>query len=394
MSTEKLYWSDSYLKNFEATIKSVENKEKISEVILDRTAFYPTSGGQMHDTGQMDGKEVFHVVERDGEIVHMVRGEFKTGQKITGNLDWSRRFDFMQQHTGFHILAQAFLLIAKAETLSSHLGEQVSTIDLGIESISQQVLVEVEELANRIIYENKEVKAFICNPQKLKTLNLRKMPEAEENIRLIDIDGFDLDPCGGTHTKSTGEVGLVKVLSSEKIRGNLRYEFTAGNRAFTDYARKTEIISQLGSELTTGQEDFLESIQKIKAELRQSEKQCRAQSEKILAELSVKMIQDAPNAVDGIIAKVIDDMDWGQVRKLAFSVLNKSGASVIFAQKNPDVRLLAATKKTDINLRELVPEITGIINGKGGGKQDFIEIGGTNKDQVDTAIEVTKKFLK
>ena len=256
------------------------------------------------------------------------------------------------------------------------------------------MLDDVEELANRIIYENREVRAFICEPQNLHTLNLRKRPEGEENIRLVEIDDFDLDPCGGTHTHSTGEVGIVKVLGSEKIRGNLRYEFVAGKRAYYDYSRKSEILSQLGGELTTGQQDFLESVQKIKAELRQCEKQCRALTEKFLSELSTKMIDDAQNAAHGVFSKVLDEMDWGQVRKLAFSVLNKSGASVIFAQKNPDVRLLAATKKTSVNLREMVPEIAGILNGKGGGKQDFIEIGGQNKDQVDTAIEVTKTFLK
>ncbi len=394
MTSEKLYWGDSYLCDFEAHVVGLKVVDEYTEVILDRTAFYPTSGGQMHDRGRLDGYEVFEVIERDGEIVHLVRGTFREGDAVVGRIDWQRRFDFMQQHSGFHILAQSFLRAAEAPTLSSHLGEETSTIDLEIDVISGEKAEEAEALANRIIYENRRITSFIADSEQLVSLKLRKTPQLDKNIRIVEIENFDLDPCSGTHTRTTGEVGCIKLLGAEKIRGNVRYEFLAGARAHRDYVTKNDLVVALCDELTTGPADILAAVKKMKEDIRGVERRYGSLAEKYIALFAEQIGGQAACTEVALIERMFENMDWDQVRKLALTILNDTGVSVVFAQTEPAMKMVVATKRPDRNLREIVPQLCELLDGKGGGRPDFVEIGGKNRSNLEAAFERVKEFLE
>lgn len=218
MITKRLYLDQSDLSVFSATIIRTFPHGSQHAVILDQTAFYPTSGGQMHDTGTINGIEVIDVIEQDDEILHLVNSPLQVG-KAECQINWQRRFDFMQQHTGFHILARCFVNVTGARTLASHLGEQISTIDVDLKEIHEEQIKAVEDLAQRIIFEDRKVKAYWPHPAEVDKDRLRKELVAREEMRLVEIDGFDVDPCGGTHVRSTGQVGLVKIIRWDKIRG-------------------------------------------------------------------------------------------------------------------------------------------------------------------------------
>ena len=261
MQSEKLYLENSYLTEFETNIVDVVAVDDKEAVILDKTAFYPTSGGQIHDTGTIGNTRVSNVEIDNGRILHYVDQSLEKGP-TTGHVDWPRRFDFMQQHTGFHILAQSFLRVTSSETVSSHLGEEFSTIDVQMDNINWQNIAKVENLANSVIWENRPVSSYFVEEKELTSLNLRKFTVEERPIRLVNIEDFDLDPCGGTHVRKTGEVGIVKILSFEKVRDCLRFSFVAGGRAQRDYQEKAKVLRDLGAVYTTGQSELVYSARK------------------------------------------------------------------------------------------------------------------------------------
>jgi alanyl-tRNA synthetase len=209
--TEKLYWKEPYSKKFEGRIVKKERFENGFKIVLDRTLFYPTSGGQLCDHGFLNGIRVIDVIEEEGEIVHIIDGDIG-GEEIIGEIDWERRFDNMQQHTGQHILSQAFFKVLRAETLSSSLGEEISVIEIDLNKIDWDEVEKVENLANKIVHENREVFTHILKGEEWKKFPLRKPPLKEEEIRIVEIKDFDFSACGGTHLSRTGEVGLIKIV--------------------------------------------------------------------------------------------------------------------------------------------------------------------------------------
>jgi len=225
----RLYYEDAYRQTFSAVVlqrRLIEGREAVS---LNETLFYPTSGGQMHDTGWLNDIPVVDVLWQDEEIWHILASPL-AAERITGRLDWPRRFDFMQQHTAFHILAGSFKQLFNIETLASHLGELESTIEIAAGELPSADTDRLEEYANQIIYENRPVRAFFVDQAELASRSLRKTTEMNESIRLIEIEHLDLDPCGGTHVSSTGQVGIIKVTGRERVRGHVRLSFVAGMR--------------------------------------------------------------------------------------------------------------------------------------------------------------------
>ena len=232
--TERLYYQDSYLKEFKARVLKKIKIDNRPAVILDRTAFYPTSGGQPYDTGVIQDVSVAEVVEEGDEIIHILKEEIKgkINSEVVGKIDWKRRFDHMQQHLGQHILSGALMKLWGVETVSFHLGEEVCTLDIAKEKLTGEEAKKAEECAYEIIFENRMVKCyFVEGEEELKRLNLRKMPDKKEEIRIIEVEGFDLSACGGTHCRATGEVGLIKITKWEKRGEKIRLEFICGTRA-------------------------------------------------------------------------------------------------------------------------------------------------------------------
>jgi len=244
--TNRLYYDDSYLKEFTAVVLAASNEGGKPAVVLDRTAFYPTSGGQPHDTGTLGRARVLNVEETpSGDIIHILDSPLQPGP-VSGLVDWERRFDHMQQHTGQHILSQAFIVAAQAQTVSFHLGQETSTIDIDLPDPSPQIVEKAESLATGIVFENRPVQVLKVDRAKLSELGVRKESQREGEIRVIDVEGFDRSPCGGTHVRRTGEIGLIALLGLERYKGGTRVEFVCGGRALKVFRTENGILKELG----------------------------------------------------------------------------------------------------------------------------------------------------
>jgi len=391
--TERLYYTNSYQTEFEASVEETRCDGDRTFVRLDKTAFYPTSGGQMHDTGWLNRVPVVDVIERQGVIWHEV-SEQLPDQRVSGKIDWERRFDFMQQHTGFHLLAGAFLHQLKAETLSSHLGEEISTIDVEIDRISEDEVAEVENLANRVIAENRTVKAFFVEPDELLHLSLRKTPEVTKKIRLVEIDDFDLDPCGGTHVGRTGEVQLVKIVRWEKLRGNVRLFFYAGKRAIQHYRSLWQITRNLNQELTAGEEELLARVRDLKKDVKVQKKEIQRLKEFWAQQQALALVDQAKKAGQSFVLHIFDHVDFADARQVAQNLVRGSNLSAaVFVRMGESWRLILSRPETEaINLRDWLDDIRVLQPVKGGGRPSWVEILGENgMEEIVKLIEINFK---
>jgi len=394
MKTLKLYLHDPYLTEFDAQVIRTFPYEQKTGVVLDRTAFYPTSGGQMHDTGAINSIDVKEVIEEDDEIIHLLVAPLNVNA-VRGTINWPRRFDFMQQHTGFHILAQSFLQVTGAETLSSHLGNEFSTIDVALDTIKFTQIAEVEDLANLIIFENRQVKAHFADPAKIDPGKIRKMPPELAQVRLVDIDNFDLDPCGGTHVRATGEVGLVKIIRWEKIRGYLRFEFYAGGRAIKDYQKKWQLSATLSNKFSASEDDLVTSVDKLQNEMKQLYKQNRKLTQKNIAYEAQELVRNAEHAGEKVITILFEDRELSDVRELAKQLTQIGDTWALLGLKGEKAHIIFAhSGKSDYNLNELVKQVAHLIDGRGGGRPNFVEIGGSKISALDEALQSARVIVE
>ncbi|MEZ4517708.1 MAG: alanyl-tRNA editing protein [Chloroflexota bacterium] len=274
--TIRHYYQDATTKRFSATVTERLIHNDRPAVLLDATYFYPTSGGQPHDTGRLsDGQATVAVVDvwspKPGDpVVHILNQPWTGKDEVIGEIDWLRRFDHMQQHTGQHILSQALIRVAETETVGFHLSKQTVTIDLDTAELTSEQIQAAEQLANEIIWANVPVDIRFASPEEASRLSLRKIPtKYDGEIRLIAIGDFDLTACGGTHVTATGQIGQIKLLKTERRGDSTRLEFCCGMRALDDYRHKHAVLTDLNSTLTTGYDDLAPSIGRLQEEARQ-----------------------------------------------------------------------------------------------------------------------------
>ena len=394
MYTERLYLEQPYLIEFEARIiDSIDHADSFA-IVLDRSAFYPTSGGQMFDTGFINGIKVKNVVEEKNKILHFP--ETKINKTLVNcQIDWSRRFDFMQQHTAFHILAQSFLQVLKAETQSSHLGEEFSTIDVNINTIDTKQVNKIEQLANQICFENRIVKQYFVSPDEIEKIKLRALPTKGDKIRIVEIENFDIDPCGGTHVNSTGQVGMIKIVAWEKLRGNLRFEFFAGTRALLDYQKKWLISKDIVNLVTESEDKLVFSVEKLLSEVKKLSKQ-NALLNKHNIDYEVRSIIDETNRKNQkVLVQIFENRDPKYIRYLANQLIQKSDLWVLFGFKNEKAHLIFAHPEChDYNLNELLNQVAHLIEGKGGGRFNFVEAGGKFTKGIEEALEFARVIVE
>ncbi|HEX8888386.1 MAG TPA: alanyl-tRNA editing protein, partial [Pyrinomonadaceae bacterium] len=271
-TTERLYYNDSHLVEFEAKVTSIsESVSGWSAVTLDRTAFYPTGGGQPSDTGTLDGARVVECIDAEDEsVVHVVQGRnLQVGATVKGEVDWQRRLDHIQQHTGQHILSQSFITLFNAETRGFRMLEQYSEIDVALDNPTQEKIDRAIELANRIIWEDHPIHIRQVTKEEAASLPLRKESEREGELRLIEIEGFDLTPCGGTHARASGEVGLIAARSFERAKGLTRIDFVAGTRSLSDYNRTNRALRSIAAMFSAGRDDAMHSVARLMDEHKQ-----------------------------------------------------------------------------------------------------------------------------
>lgn len=265
--TQRLYYDDATLRQFTAQVLEERTTERGPAARLDRTAFYATSGGQPHDTGTLNGIPVLEVWEDEttDELWHRLARPLE-GMTVTGLVDWSRRFDHMQQHTGQHLLSAAFLRLWDAPTVGFHLGREASTIDLPLSQLSWEAAFKVEDEVNQLIWEDRPVTARFVTPEELATLALRKLPNVTGPVRIVTVADYDATACGGTHVARTGEIGLAKITGLERYKGGVRVTFLCGGRALHDYRRTLRTLSELAASFTVAQEELPQALARLQEE--------------------------------------------------------------------------------------------------------------------------------
>jgi len=407
--TERLYYEDSYLKEFRAKVLKKIKIDNRSAVVLNETAFYPTSGGQPYDKGVIQDVPVVEVVEEGDEIIHILKEELKEkiNSEIVGKIDWERRFDHMQQHLGQHILSGALMKLWGVETVSFHLGEEGCTLDIAKEKLTEEEAKKAEECANEIIFDNRPVKCyFVEGEEELKRLNLRKVPEKTEKIRIIEVENFDLSACGGTHCRATGEVGMIKIIKWEKRGEKIRLEFICGRRAWKDYFWKNELIKDISNKLTIKDSELGEAIDRMLEERKELWKELKEFKEK-LQEYKAKRLIDESSLKDNrikIINKVFEENNFQEVRGLVQKIINLDDSVVVLAgikskgEGEGAKILFACSRALKYDMNKLIREAGKFIEGRGGGAPNFAQAGGKKaegiREALNFALEHLQEFIK
>lgn len=393
---DKLYLEDSYIKKFTANILNITQKNDDILIELDRTAFYPEGGGQPSDTGTIGGSFIKYVYEEDEVVYHVSDKKPSTTQNVECNLDWERRFDHMQQHTGQHILSAAFHKLLNGATTSFHLGADYVTVDISIDSLSQEDAKKVEALANNIVFQNLPVRLHYPDENELKNFDLRKAPSVDENIRIVEIDGFDFSPCGGTHPKLTGDVGLIKIRKWEKCKDNMRVEFVCGGRALNDYAWKNDYINEISSLISSKDTDTLLNVKKSISELHSANKEMRILKDKVLT-YEASELYTAADEIKGIkiVKLVFTARDFKEVITLAGKIAKMNSAIALLGVKSDTAQMIfTCSQDVTIKINDLFKEALPLINGKGGGNPKSAQGGGPDKSNLESALDSAYIILK
>ena len=361
--TTRLYYTDAYRTAFTSAV--VERADDGRRVYLEETVFYPTSGGQPHDVGTLGGIAVVDVVDEGDRVAHMLAAP-ATGDRLEGRIDWRRRFDHMQQHTGQHLLSAVLEELFGARTVSVHFGADASTLDLDVEAITRDQLVRAEERANEIVAEDRPVNVSFEDAAEAK--GLRKASEREGTLRIVSIEGVDRSACGGTHVRTTGAIGAVLVRRVEKIRKSARVEFVCGlraaKRAGADYAALTSIAGTLSCAI----DEAPGVVQSQTAQLKDAES-VRRKLERELAEYRARELhaRTAPDERGRRVGRVDDAPSMDELRVLAQVYATLPGAVLAGTVANPPSVLFAAAEDTGIDAGRTLREALTKVGGRGGG---------------------------
>jgi alanyl-tRNA synthetase len=423
---ERLYYRDSHLIEFDARVLDItERVSGWTAVTLDRTAFYPTGGGQPSDTGNLDGARVVECIDEGETVLHVIQGVTPAiGAQVRGRVDWPRRMDHIQQHTGQHILSQAFVTLFNAPTHSFRMLEQVCEIDVSLYEPSDARIERAVELANNVIWEDRPVTIREVSAAEAAELNLRKEPAREGALRLIEIEGFDLTPCGGTHAAHTGEVGLIAVRSWERAKGLTRIEFMAGHRALEDYRRANRTARQVAALFSSGRDDTPDLAARSLEENKELHRRVRTLEEITLRVEVAELIEAADaslksassgngaaatsddsssSATDAtsrkinarVIAKVFDGRDADSLKHLAQALIAHPGTVALLAARDPETARLVFARSVDVSgdMNALMREACAMLDGRGGGKPDMAQGGGRNVEKLMEVINLIETRL-
>ncbi len=399
MNTEPLYYQDPYLRAFTARVIGRRRHDGKETVALDRTAFYPTGGGQPHDTGTLNDVAVTDVFAEDGLVWHVLAGEL-TADTVTAALDWSRRFDHMQQHTGQHILSQAFIVERNAETVAFHLGATASTIDLNRTDLGPADLAAVEAAANRVLDEARPVTAAFVTQEELARLPLRKPPKITEAIRIVQVTGFDWSACGGTHVANSAQVGLIKIVGAERRGPELRISFLCGGRARADYARLQELMSGLAARFTCAQDEVPHAVERLAREnqtTRKALEELEAQWVEATAAAWWATGQQLPNAASGPQRLVVQtaDIPPERLKKLAQALRERPGTIALLAARGERPQLIFARgDDVALNMGELLRAAAVAGGGRGGGRPEWAQGGTPTNEGLAAALTAATAIVQ
>ena len=391
--TERLYYQDSFLHEFDAAV--VESTP--DGVVLDRTAFYPTSGGQVFDTGSLTANgrklQVKEVAEReDGSILHIFDSAdpLTPGTRVHGLIDPDRRRDHMQQHSGQHVLSAAFVRLFNMPTVSFHMGADYCSIDLDTRNLTGQQVEAAEVLANDIVMENRPVNIRFTSQQEAQGLGLRKLPTVQKDeLRLIDIQDFDLTACGGTHVTGTGQIGCILLRKIEKVKQGWRVEFVCGKRAVStarhDFSTLTEAAGLFSSHIW----DVPQQIRNTQDEVRGLRKARSAALEEVADLYAAKMLGEAAETVGRkIIVRTYVDRDLAFIKLLAQRITRQSANAIALLASVSDqpAVVFAASPHQPVDMGALMKEALSRLGGRGGGSKDMAQGGPQNVEMIPAVL--------
>lgn len=404
--TERLYYHDSHLTEFEARVVGIaEDAAGRVAVTLDRTAFYPTGGGQPGDTGTLGEARVVECVEEDeaGGVRHIIEGTApQVGARVEGRIDWSRRLDHLQQHTGQHILSQAFVqLYGDAPTRAFRMLDRACEIDVELREPSNERIEKAVELANRVIWEDRPVRVRQVSAEEAAALPLRRDSAREGELRIIEIENFDLSPCGGTHAARTGEVGILAIRSWERAKGLTRVEFIAGSRVLADYRRANHTARSVAALFSAGRDDAPELTARLLEENKTLLRRLRTLEEiaaRVEAEELVLTATPGPDAHTRIVTHIFADRDAESLKRLALSIIARPGHIALLGSgdtsERPSARLVfARAADTSGDMNTLLREACTLLDGRGGGRPELAQGGGTNVENLPRALQTAMSRL-
>jgi alanyl-tRNA synthetase len=401
----RLYYTDSFLTDFDAQVVDLVTAPRPA-VVLDRTAFYPTSGGQVFDTGWLEANgarlRVVETAEQDHCILHYLEAapaDLAVGASVHGSIDARRRRDHRQQHSGQHVLSAAFVRLFEMPTVSFHMGDEACTIDLDTKSATAEQVEQAENLANQVVMEGRPVEIRFVSLEEARGLGLRKLPPVErEQLRLIDIRDFDLTACGGTHVRSTGQIGAILARKTEKVRQGVRVEFVCGERAIAAARRDRLALNEAAGVLSAQIWELPQQVRKLADEGKAARKQ-RSELLNELAELhAARLLEETPETNGfNLVVKVFPDRNLEFIKLLAQKLARAEGkraVALLGGGEGSPALVFAQTAGLPYDMCALMKEALAASGGRGGGTKDMAQGGVTKVEQLSAALEQMPGKLK
>lgn len=386
----KLYYDSPYIREWTTSIKEVIEREDGLYVILEATAFYPHGGGQPCDTGTINGINVLDVVIEETEILHKV-DKMPATAEVTCKIDWDKRFDHMQHHSGQHLLSAVCLNLYNIRTVSFHLGKDYVTIDVEAPQLTQNQLNTIEEEVNQQVYSNRRIQSYLVTNEEVKALSLVKMPKVTENIRIVEIEGIEHNACGGTHVAQTGEIGMIKLYKTEKQKGVTRIYFKCGNRALKDYNETLSIIDTLSTKFNTGRSDILDRIGKWEEEQKELQSQVDILKEKVDSYQANELLM---NHDGNLLAHIFEDKSLKDLQYFSAKLATENDLIILLASTSENKIILAHNGTQAISCGALFKEHLRDFNGKGGGNDKSAQAGFSSSEDVVRFFKFVSSLVK
>jgi alanyl-tRNA synthetase len=393
MATERLYYTDPYRREFDARVVERTRHDGKAAVVLDRTAFYPTSGGQPFDVGTLSGVNVIDVVDaEDGRVLHVV-DRLPDGDAVTGSVDWARRLDHMQQHTGQHVLSAAFDRLFDVRTVSFHLGRDTSTIDLARE-VTPAEIARAEAEANQVVWENRPISVRFATEEEASRMPLRKEPVRSGLLRLVEVTGFDLSACGGTHVPATGMIGIIAIAGWEKFKGATRVSFVSGGRALRGYGQLRDAMNAASRALSVSPAEVGATVERLQADMKELSRAIRRLQDEVAAGRAARLRADATD-IGGRRGVLKHEPGWDAagLKTLASAIVDEPGTiAILVGDGSPAPVVIARSGDVDFDAAGWMKQAAASLGGRGGGRPELAQGGlGASPERV---LEYAKDTLK
>lgn len=399
--TQRLYYDASYQTTCEATVTQIRNLNGHSAIVLDQSIFYPTSGGQPNDLGQISEWSVADVVVgEEGEVLHLLADGTTLpaiGQVVQCAIDWPRRYDHMQQHSGQHLLSQVFFQLFGYETVSVHFGEKESTLDLDVETLEAAQLEAAERFANEVAYQALPIRATIVDEADLSSVPLRRPPKVSGKIRIVEIAAFDFSACGGTHTHTTAEIAPIKLIKQERRRGQTRLTFLCGKRAVRDYSDKHRLLTAIANYFSTESSQTLAMVERLGAQNKELQDKIETANKELLRYEAATLLQHATRQAEmQIVSRVEAQRDLTSMKILANLLLEEPNVVCLFACASGEKATLLFGRSANLqslHMGNLLKQTLQAFGGNGGGRPELAQGGGGAWHRAQEMLDYARGLL-